>query len=79
MSKKIYYFKDNKKIISIKAENEEDAWRKVIKKLYNYNNLDDYFEYINYNLNKTPTLLNSEYCLKCNKIKISILCKNNKD
>ena len=59
MVEKVWHFKDGRKKITIKAEDEGEAWEKLAKQS-GYNNVDNFYEDINNDFfENAPELLNS--------------------
>lgn len=58
MKERVFRFKVDGKKVSVRAGNEIDAWKEFAKE-YGYNNVDDFYEDINYSFGEQPELLNS--------------------
>ena len=73
MKEKTYHFRDGGKNITIKANDEGEAWEKLAKQS-GYNNVDAFYEDINNDLfSDAPKLLNSKDPLDYrNQINISV-------
>ena len=57
---KVYHFRDGEKYISIKANNEKEAWEKLSQQ-YGYNNMDNFYNDINSDFGlHDPELLNED-------------------